>query len=334
MRICYLLEDTSLWGGVKVVFEQAEALRRRGHEVTILSKGDRPDWFELSVPLNRVGEFSASTIPNSDFVIATYWSTVRQAIDAGRGRPVHLCQGYEGDFAGLSPQVEEIEAVYRMAALTLTVHEPITRLLRERFGKAAHTVGEGVDSRVFFPGPLRQLCTPPRILLVGPWEVDWKGVREGVAALSRVRDELPMHVVRASQYPQGEEERRMGVVDEYHTRLLPSAMVDLYRSCDLFVAPSWAQEGFGLPLLEALACGVPTAARAIPSFLAFAPGDDWTVFFPEREAGGMERAIRRLLIDADLRAHLRARGLAVAREYSYQRVAERIERILSAEAGK
>lgn len=328
MRICYVQEENSLWGGVKVVFEQAEALQDRGHQVVIVAKDRPPLWYDVRVPLRQVEAFTPTTIPESDFVIGTFWTTIRPIIEAEKGRPVHLCQGYEGDYSAYTERQAQIEAVYRLPLLTLTVHETLTRLLWERFRKKAYTVGQGINLNVFKPQSSRKQGAVSRVLVVGPYEVDWKGVREGLLALKALRVELPFQVVRVSQFPCHPEELQLGVTDEYHCHLRADEMPDVYRSCDVMLAPSWTQEGFGLPALEAMACGVPVAMSDIPTFRGFAEGEDWALFFAERDIPGMQRALRRLLQDAALRARLCQRALDVAQEYTFARVAERIEQTL------
>jgi glycosyltransferase involved in cell wall biosynthesis len=333
MHFCYLLEDTGLCGGVKVVYEQAEALQERGHRVEILSKGPRPDWYDLRVPLRQVEKFSPALIPDCDYLIGTFWTTVQPAYEAGKGLPVHLCQGYEGDTSAFASQLHEIAAAYRLPVLTLTVHEPLTRLLWQRFQKRAYTVGQGINHRIFFMEHERRWTPLCRVLLVGPYEIDWKGVREGLQALQALKKELSFWTVRVSQWPFPEEEKSLGVADEYHYRLSPRDMAALYRSCDVMLGPSWSQEGFGLPALEAMACGTPVALSDIPAFRAFAEGTDWAQFFAERDIPGMQDAVRQLLEDMQLRARLRAAGLEIAKRYTFARVAERIEQALRA-AGK
>lgn len=328
MRICYVQEENSLWGGVKVVFEQAEALQERGHQVVIVSKDGPPDWYEVRVPLRQVPAFTPSTIPESDFVIGTFWTTVRDIVRAEKGCPVHLFQGYEGDMAAYAWQRQAIEAIYHLPLLTLTVHEPLTRFLWGRFRKKAWTVGQGVNQEVFHPLGERHASSPWRVLVVGPYEVDWKGVRDGLLALKALKEEIPLHVVRVAQLPQTREEAQLGVVDEYHYRLRAEAMAELYRSCDVLLGASWTQEGFGLPAIEAMACGVPVALSDIPAFREFAEGAEWAVFFAERDLLGAQGAVRRLLLDENLRSTLRSRGFEVARAFSFPRVAARIERVL------
>ncbi|NOT53072.1 MAG: glycosyltransferase family 4 protein [Deltaproteobacteria bacterium] len=328
MRICYVQEENSLWGGVKVVFEQAEALQARGHQVVIVAKDRPPLWYDVRVPLRQVEAFTRDSLPASDFIIGTFWTTLRPIIEAGRGSPVHLCQGYEGDYSHYAERQTEIAEVYRLPLLTLTVHDPLTWMLWERFHKKAHTVGQGINLNLFKPGGGREQAGGLRVLVVGPYEVDWKGVREGLLALKALKEEFPIQVVRVSQFPYHSEEARLGATDEYHHHLRADEMPGLYRSCDLMLAPSWTQEGFGLPALEAMSCGIPVAMSDIPAFRAFADGEEWTLFFAERDVAGMQQVLRRMLRDTVLRARLRQRALQVAQKYTFARVAERIERVL------
>jgi glycosyltransferase involved in cell wall biosynthesis len=92
----------------------------------------------------------------------------------------------------------------------------------------------------------------------------------------------------------------------------------LYGGADLFLFPS-LYEGFGLPPLEAMACGAPVVCSDVSS-LPEVVGDA-ALLVPPLEVRAWAEALRRLLGDADLRADLRARGLARAREFSWARAA-------------
>jgi len=93
---------------------------------------------------------------------------------------------------------------------------------------------------------------------------------------------------------------------------------DLYRGATLFVFPS-LYEGFGLPALEAMACGTPVVCSNTSS-LPEIVGDAALTFEPT-DVDGMAQTMARALADGGLRETLRQRGLARARQFTWQRTA-------------
>lgn len=92
----------------------------------------------------------------------------------------------------------------------------------------------------------------------------------------------------------------------------------LYSGATLFVFPS-LYEGFGLPVLEAMACGAPVVCSSTPALLEVA-GDAALTFDP-LEVVAQTAALDRALSDPELRVRLRQHGLARAHQFSWQRAA-------------
>lgn len=92
----------------------------------------------------------------------------------------------------------------------------------------------------------------------------------------------------------------------------------LYAGAAVFVMPS-LYEGFGLPALEAMACGAPVIASNTSS-LPEVVGDAARLFDP-RDANMLAALLARVLNDRALRDELRAKSLARAKEFSWERTA-------------
>ena len=100
---------------------------------------------------------------------------------------------------------------------------------------------------------------------------------------------------------------------------------ELYRGAMLFVYPSHA-EGFGIPPLEAMACGAPVVATRVGAIPEFA--GDAALLVEPGDRGALRDAMTRLLRDPALRRELRARGPERARRYRWEASAVTMTRLL------
>lgn len=222
----------------------------------------------------------------------------------------------------------------RRARAIVTVSQ-YTRLEVERFfrvpGQRIHVIYEGHDDR-FRPLPREQIelfreqkGLPPRYLLyVGNLEPR-KNLSRLVQAYARTGRPGRVPLVLAG--PPG-----WGCASLFHLIdtlglsgqvIFPGfvAAEELplwYNGAEAFIYPS-LYEGFGLPPLEAMACGTPvlvSTASSLPEVV----GDAGLQVAPD-DVDGMTEAIQRLLDDSDLRVSLRQRGLERARRFSWERMA-------------
>lgn len=127
-----------------------------------------------------------------------------------------------------------------------------------------------------------------------------------------------------ARYPDAAElARRYGVAGDVRAlgRVPEGRLASLYRSATLFAMPTRA-EGFGLPLLEALALGAPAVASDLPVLREVA--GDAALYVAPDDARGWAGTLSRLLGDTSLRDRQRALGLERARRFSYRDAAEQL----------
>lgn len=96
-------------------------------------------------------------------------------------------------------------------------------------------------------------------------------------------------------------------------------LVHFYNAAQALVLPSF-DEGFGLPVLEAMACGTPVVASRIPALVGLA--DKAGLYFEPHAAEELARRLGEVLSDAMLRRTLGREGLARAQLFSWERSAE------------
>ena len=159
----------------------------------------------------------------------------------------------------------------------------------------------------------------PYVLFVGALQLR-KEPTVAIEALSLIDDAPRLVLVGPDKGGRAEAEetaRRLGVATELRGHVTQEELAALYRGAACLVFPS-RYEGFGLPVLEAMASGTPvvaTTAGALPEVA----GDAAVLVEPGNAvalAGGIERA----LADHD---RLRAAGLARAAQYSWAETARR-----------
>lgn len=200
------------------------------------------------------------------------------------------------------------------------------------------TVPLGIDREAFRPGPedvgrlaadYRLDLPPDRPILVYVGnELPRKNLVTLVEALAQLkRDGVPFRWLKVGGpgAPAGRDRLRRRIADlgleadvSFVERVPDADLARFYRAATVYVQPSvW--EGFGLPLLEAMACGAPIVAGRAGS-MPEVSGDAALLVEP-RSAEELAAGIRTLLEDRDRRDRLREAGLARAAMFSWSATA-------------
>jgi glycosyltransferase involved in cell wall biosynthesis len=121
--------------------------------------------------------------------------------------------------------------------------------------------------------------------------------------------------------------RDQALSDRVHVRsdVDDRELLRLYRGAAAFALPSLV-EGFGLPVLEAMAAGVPAVTSDAAAVVEASGGASLVV--PARDVRAWSDALSRVLTDPALAADLARRGSRVAAENTWQRAADRTMRLL------
>jgi len=216
-----------------------------------------------------------------------------------------------------------IRHAIRRSSAIVTVSEFSRRQIMERFsldGSRVFAIALGVAQGNGVP---HSSTGPPSILFVGNLEHRKNLVRLVEAfRLLRERRRIPHRLILAGKPGYGWEEIRAAIgkgglqecvdVPGYVSN---ESLAKLYPSAELFVFPS-VYEGFGLPVLEAMACGTPVACSSAASLPEV--GGDAVEYFDPLNVEEMAAAMERVLHSPGLRAEMREKGLKQAAKFTWE----------------
>jgi glycosyltransferase involved in cell wall biosynthesis len=315
VRITYVLPRPELGGGTKVVFQHAGLLAEQGEEVTLLGEGPKPSWIASPLPYLDISA-GLPRLAEQDLVIATFWTTFAVARRLAAGPVAHFCQGYEGGLVHLRPHLPAIEAAYAQPLPAITVSPHLAELLSTRFGRESQVVPPPLDPAF---RPLLRLAprSRPWIAIPGIFEAEVKGIPTALAAVRLLEAEgIACRVLRISVLPLSAAERELRAPDRFLCAVAPGEVARELPGCDLLLFPSRAEEGFGLPLLEAMASKVPAVASRIPSTVAIAGGIDGAVALaPPDDPAAFAKMARELLTRPAAWRRARRAGARAARRF-------------------
>lgn len=319
MRVTFVLKSAGMEGGVRVVAIYAEALRRAGHDVTVVSTPTpvgslkrrvkrlfRGEGFGALRPvgpthldgcgvdhrvIDAARPVTAEDVPDADVVVATWWETAEwvAGFPPSKGSPVYFIQHDERVFPFMdAPQRARVERTWAMPMAKVVVAQWLADLLESHGCGPVVVIPNAVDTAMFHAPPRGKQPVPTVGLTYSP--VGFKGTDVMLNAVRIAQRALPELRVVAFGHNAPVPELPMPANTTYHRHPAQSRIAELYGSCDAWLFGSRC-EGFGLPILEAMACRTPvigTPAGAAPELLAGGRG----VPVPMADASAMAEAIR------------------------------------------
>ena len=156
-------------------------------------------------------------------------------------------------------------------------------------------------------------------------EYAWKGVREGLEAISAVK--ARHREVRLVGF--GVRSPREALpYDEFHENLPQEQLAWLYSRCPIYLCPSW-DEGLGMPPMEAMACGAALVTFDNGGCRDYAMDGETALVAPRRDVGALARALERMVGEPPLRERLARQGQAfVTSRFDWDRASARLEDII------
>ncbi len=354
LRVAIPLAGFNPSGGVQSLIHLANGLAARGHRVRFVvpdfaAQPPRPLAPGVSVRALHTGPLPrrlrqllyylrllVESTQGADVCLANYWPTAYTALSAKllRDRGTALAynvRAYEPLTHGALAESSAVGRRLRSLLARWSYRLPLPKLVTSAYLKrlvgdpGAAVMGHGIEPQVFQPlgrAPAGDRVTVGVIGRRGPV----KGYQDFLAAVALLPPDLPLRLLVAG-------EQDVPLPDRFPAQRCPSSseaeMAAFYHACDIFIFPS-RSEGFGLPALEALACGCALVTTDCGGVREFACPEENCLVVPPADPAALAAAIQRLAQDQSLRPRLAARGAPDAQRSSREAVTARFEQALLA----
>jgi len=350
MKITFVLPSLGLTGGMRVLSIYTELLQKRGHKIFIVSQPlPQPSLIQqlrsvlrgrgwLSAPKTQKSHFDKvdvesrvietnraitdRDVPDADIVMATWWETAEWVakLSPSKGAKVYFLQHYEAfDYVPKG----RVEATWRLPMHKIAVAQWLADIARNEYGDlSVSLVPPTVDAKQFYDPQSRGKQPRGKQLVptVGMYytTTPWKGCDMALKAFSIAAKKIPnLRLVAFGCGHDGPQADLLPEGTEYSKEPTQDQLKEFYSKCDAWLFSS-RSEGFGLPILEAMACGTPvigTPAGAAPELLAGGGG----ILVKPEDPEDMAKAIEQIcqLSDAEWRA-MSETALETVRNYTWE----------------
>jgi glycosyltransferase involved in cell wall biosynthesis len=296
MKITFILPGAGMAGGVRVVAIYAELLQQRGHQVAVVclpppplswrqrlrqffnqlikgedQRSEQSHFDDKSVKpqiIEQCRPIVAADVPDADIVVATWWETAEwvMRLPAAKGAKVYLVQHDETVFAA-QPR-DRVRATWRLPIHKIVISQWLADLLHTECQRGeVSLIPNSVDTEQFF-APARAKQPVPTVGVMYS-DIRWKGCDLSLESVLLAAQKVPNLQLVAFGFGAPAEQMPLPPGTRYICNPAQTEIKDIYAQCDVWLFGS-RLEGFGLPILEAMACHTPvigTPAGAAPELL-------------------------------------------------------------------
>jgi glycosyltransferase involved in cell wall biosynthesis len=328
----YVLQSTDIAGGVKVVLEQANRLNDIGKKTAVFSLiGKHSNWYHKDLKISNFKDYDELKDKLSSIKankIATFWATAPVVAESAfENEGFYLVQDIESIFYEDEMRRQLVMDTYRLPLTKITNSKWVLKQLQQ-LGFSCTYIGMAIDNTIY--NLKAHVNRKPYLVLVNAprtrnlWQL--KGMDTLSKALELAKQIVPQMAVcsfSAELWPLELPTVRI----RHYSRPTDEEIALLYNSASCFVSAS-EHEGFGLPLLEAMACGCPVVCTRADGNEEFCISDKTCVLVNKRDVNALAKAIVQVISGQDLSHHLSMGGLKMSKQYNWDTTLMSLKSIL------
>lgn len=349
MKISFVLPTSTraVSGGLKVIYEYANFLAERGHEVTfyysartvankllkyssklhrIVSKRIiqvRPRWFSLNRNIKKIScyELNNKEIEDADIIIATGVKTAFPvaALNKNKGKKYYFIQGFEN----WNVSDEYVNQTYQLGMRNIVIAKWLEKIVNTVSNEKSFLLCNAINTNVFYE--TKNVLQRNRHSIAFHYRsAEFKGGKYAIEVVKKLQqkyEDLDVYIVSSEKKPKDIPKQW-----SYVFRASSDKVAEINNKVRVFLCTS-VEEGFGLPGLEAMACGCSLVTTAYAGVFEYAIQEENALLSEVRDVQGLYNNVVRIFEDDELCKKLSRNGMKTALIRSINENGKKLEKI-------
>lgn len=349
MQITFCLPQPGLnpIGGYKIIYEYANRLAKRGHQITIVydcnklfykDKLDAVRYLKILIKYNRnkhwfilekkikikyaLHGINNKVFPQADCVVASAIETIEAIynLSEGKGKKIYFVQDIENWRLG----DEYVNNTYAYPICKIAISDWIKERVDQFSPVPTVVIPNGLDFNIWalkIPVSKRNKFSVAMLYHA----LEHKGSSYGIEALIKLKEKVPQLTVEMFGAP----ERPEGLPEwiNYTRRASQEQVLEIYNKSSIFLCPT-IEEGFGLTGAESMACGCALVSTDYMGAKVYAENNRNALICPIRDSEALCKAMETLINDNDLRIKIAGQGLEDIKKIDWNNSVTKFEGVL------
>lgn len=346
MKINFLLPHYGVMptGGFVIVYEYAQRLALKGHDVNVIHSASidngikkwckyftnhtkkifkQFDWKKAYTKVNMIYTVSLNEtfIPDADITVATAWQTARtlSKYSDNIGRKFYLIQHYET----WNGKKEDVDESWLYDIKKIVISKWLLNIGYELGAKDIVYIPNALELNKFkIVNGIETRYNKTIAMMYS--EVEWKGSNDGINALIEAKkNDIEIKAILFGKYSRPKELPEW--IEYYYDPEQDFLVNEIYNKASVFLCTSW-YEGWGLPPMEAMACGCAVITTDNGGVNDFAEHNNTAMICGVGNISEMCKYIIELSDDRSRRIELAKRGYNKIQEFSWNNSVEKMEK--------
>lgn len=320
LDIIYLMIWTQICGGSKIILEYANRIQEEGHNVTIITYDNKPEWFALNPNIKFVqvpdSDDWKDYIKECDVIVATSWKAIYTAVESKKAPVIFFEQGGSHIFdSNISKKKRQtVQNRINLVPYIYTVSSYTKDKIKEIYGRESKVICNAVDGNIFYPRENKE--KPDKnsidITIIGSEDFKFKNIENILKAIRILKEDYKNINLNWITQTEPTKNKEKPIINPRQKEI-----GNILRKTDIYICNS-EYESFGLPTLEAMTCGATVITTDTGGMRDFVIDGYNALITKKNDISDIVDKVKLLIEDVELRKKLSKNGMKTAKKFNWK----------------